>query len=53
MVAGPNTAANASLSAPTVAVNVSTADGISLPAHVHAGIVTFTFSQLDADIWHV
>jgi hypothetical protein len=36
-------------SAPTVRVNVTTADGISMASHVHAGIVTFKVTQLDAD----
>src|SRR5262245_35562425 len=34
---------------PVVSVSVTTAGGISLPSQVRAGIVTFRFSQADAD----
>jgi hypothetical protein len=36
-------------STPVVNVAVTTADGVSMPTTVHAGIVTFRFTQGDAD----
>jgi hypothetical protein len=48
--ATPATAARPSAAhTPVVSVVVTTADGISMPSTVHAGIVTFQFTQGDAD----
>lgn len=53
VVATTSTAATAaqpsSRQAPVVQVKITTADGIKLPSQVHAGIVTFKFTQKDAD----